>query len=64
MPGSTAAAGSPLLRKRVPPAAAVFNLANRIDERATETKVVEYERANRLTIIANQARVVSLSGLW
>mmetsp|Transcript_32906 Transcript_32906/g.72681 ORF Transcript_32906/g.72681 Transcript_32906/m.72681 type:complete len:175 (-) Transcript_32906:851-1375(-) len=36
----------------------IYNLANNIDVAATEQKVTEYERANRLNILANQARQV------
>lgn len=42
----------------LPPA--VYNLSNGVDVQQTETKVTEYERANRASIIANQARQVGM----
>uniref|UniRef100_A0A7S0R2C8 MAT1 centre domain-containing protein n=1 Tax=Chlamydomonas leiostraca TaxID=1034604 RepID=A0A7S0R2C8_9CHLO len=34
----------------------IYNLANNVDTQATEARVGDYERANRASIIANQAR--------
>eukprot|EP00967_Tisochrysis_lutea_P152819 scaffold300262_cov14-Tisochrysis_lutea.AAC.3 len=36
---------------------AVYNLTNNIDVQQTEQRLVEYERANRASIISNQARL-------
>lgn len=42
----------------------VYNLANNIDVQATEARVSDYERTNRASIIAAQARAVGVDGVW